>query len=298
MSSASRQTVLIIGATGRVDAAVLAALHALPEPDRPHIRALVRSPDAVTATINPIDIVKGDLRDVEGLKSAIKGINTIFLMTGDSRDQIELECSVIDAARAVGRPRVVKLSAITAGLPGRPSFGAFHGEIEDELLTSGLPFTILRPTMFFQSLELFAGRVKSSNRLIVPAGQGAVAMIDIADVAAVAAAVITQPGHEGKTYMLTGSTAPTMADVAIALSKAVGRTIAYTSPPLPIARLMMRFAEGMDWWLSGQVTDLFAAIRKGAEAEVSGDVQMLVGHPQTRLETYLSQRLDFWLGRH
>ena len=123
-------------------------------------------------------------------------------------------------------------------------------------------------------------------------------MIDIADVAAVAVAVITQPGHEGKTYMLTGSTAPTMADVAIALSKAVGRTIAYTSPPLPIARLMMRFAGGMDWWLSGQVTDLFAAIRKGAEAEVSGDVQMLVGHPQTRLETYLSQRLDFWLGRH
>ena len=160
MSSASRQTVLIIGATGRVGSAVLAALDALPEPDRPHIRALVRRPDAVTATINPIDIVQGDLRDAESLKCAIAGVNTIFLMTGDGRNQVELERGVIDAALGAGLPRIVKLSAITAGLPGRPSFGAFHGEIEDELRPSGLPFTILRPTMFFQSLELFAGPVK------------------------------------------------------------------------------------------------------------------------------------------
>ncbi len=297
MSAATRPTVLIIGATGRVGSVVLASLDALPEQDRPHIRALLRRPDAVTAAINPIDIVQGDLRDADSLKSAITGVNTIFLMTGDSRDQVALECGVITAAQAVGRPRIVKLSAITAGLPERPSFGAFHSEIEDDLRASGLPYTILRPTMFFQSLELFAGPVKSSNRLVAPAGQGAIAMIDIADVAAGAVAVITQPGHEGKTYTLTGSTAPTMGDVAVTVGKSLGRTIAYTSPPLPIARLMMRFAGGMDWWLSGQVTDLFAAIRKGAEAEISGDVPMLIGRPQTSLETYLSQRLDFWQDR-
>jgi NAD(P)H dehydrogenase (quinone) len=292
-----RPTVLIIGATGRVGAAVLAALDALPEADRPHLRALARRPDAVAPTTNPIAIVAGDLRDTSTLKSAISGVDTIFLMTGDSRDQVSLERGVIAEAVSAGRPRIVKLSAITAGLPARPSFGAFHGAIEDDLRASGLPFTILRPAMFFQSLELFADPVKSANRLIAPAGSGSVAMIDIADVAAVATSVITQPDHEGKIYTLTGAAAPTMADVAAALSKAMGRTISYISPPLLMARLMMRFAGGMDWWLSGQIVDLFSAIRKGAEAEISGDVPPLLGRPQISLETYFVSRLDFWLER-
>lgn len=297
MSAAARQIILIIGATGRVGAAVLAALSALPEQSRPHIRAIVRRPDAAAAIHDPIEIVHGDLRDAAMLKAAIAGVDAIFLVTGDSRDQVMLECGVIAAASSLGRPRIVKLSAVTAGLPTCPSFGAFHGAIEDELRVSGLSYTILRPTMFFQSLELFAGPVKSSNRLVAPAGSGAVAMIDIADVAAVAAAVLIQPGHAGKTYTLTGSAAPTMADVASALTKALGRNIAFSSPPLPIARLMMRFAGGMDWWLSGQVTELFAAIRKGAEAEISGDAPSLLGRTQISLEIYIDRRLDFWLER-
>jgi uncharacterized protein YbjT (DUF2867 family) len=290
-----RPTVLVIGATGRVGVAVLTALDALPAAHRPHIRALARRPDAVAATSNPISIVTGDLRDASALKSAITGVDTIFLMTGDSRDQVALECGVIAAAVAAGRPRIVKLSAITAGLPARPSFGALHGAIEDDLRASGLPFTILRPTMFFQSLELFAGPIKSANRLIAPAGLGAVAMIDIADVAAVATCVITQPNHDRKTYTLTGAAALTMVDVAGALSKNSGRAISYINPPLPIARLMMYFAGGMDWWLSGKITDLFGAIRQGAEAVVHHDVQALLGREPVSIETYISNRSDFWL---
>ncbi len=294
MNALVRQTVLIIGATGRVGGAVLGALNALPEQGRPHIRALVRRPEAFSATGFPIEIVKGDLRDADALKLAIAGVDTIFLMTGDSRDQLALERGVIAAASSNGHPRIVKLSAITAGLPDRPSFGAFHGAIEDNLRASGLPYTILRPTMFYQSLELFAGPVTSLNRLIAPAGSGAIAMIDIADVAAVAADVMIQSGHEGKTYLLTGPSAPMMKDVAALLSTATGRKIMFTNPPLYLARLMMRFAGGMDWWLSGQVTALFAAIRNGAEGEVYDDAARILKRPTTSLETYIDRRLEFW----
>jgi NAD(P)H dehydrogenase (quinone) len=297
VSSAVRPTVLIIGATGRVGAAVLAALDALPDDDRPHIRALARRPEAVALTAHPISIVKGDLLDETALHTALNGIDAVFLMTGDSRDQVDLECGVIAAARSSGQPHIVKLSAITAGLPSRPSFGAFHGAIEDRLTVSGLPFTILRPTMFFQSLELFADAVKSANRLIVPAGNGAVAMIDVADVAAVVAKALTETGHTGRTYTLTGPTALTFSEVAHQLSIATTRTIGYTSPPLPIARLMMRFAGGMDWWLSGQVTDLFAAIRKDAEAHVTDDIRQILGRSPTNLESYVRNFVDFWSER-
>jgi uncharacterized protein YbjT (DUF2867 family) len=297
VSDNCRPSVLVTGATGRVGGAVLAALEMLPDEVRPQIRVFARRPEAIPSTSLATTVVQGDLRDGKALSAACRGVDTIFLMTGDSRDQVELECGVIDVAKAQGRSRIVKLSAITAGLPDRPSFGALHGQIEDYLRESGLPFTILRPTMFFQSLELFAGPVKSANRLIAPAGQGTIAMVDIADVAAASVRVMIEPGHDGQTYTLTGATAPAMADVATALSKTMGHKIAYMSPPLFAARLMMRFAGGMDWWLSGYVSALFAAIQKGAEADISDDAARLIGRRQIDLEAYLANRADFWLDR-
>jgi uncharacterized protein YbjT (DUF2867 family) len=289
-----KPSVLIVGATGRVGTTALAALDSLPDSSRPQITVYVRRPEAVPATRHPLALVKGDIGNETTLISALAGMDAVLLITGDTRDQVMLERGVIAAARAVGGPRIVKLSAITAGLSPRASFGRFHGLVEDELHASGLPFTILRPTMFFQSLELFAGPVKKSGQLIVPSKQGAVSFVDVHDVGAVAAHVLSSDGHEGKTYTLTGRTAWTMGEVADALSHCIERPIRHTSPPLPLARLMMRLSGDMDWWLSGMVAELFVAIRGGAESMVTSDLATILGRSPTTLEDYLGIRRAFW----
>lgn len=286
--------VLIFGTTGRVGGATLAALDALPDDQCPKIRVFVRRPQAVPTTRHTIETSVGTLDDAGPLRRAFDGIDTAFLVTGDDRNQVAMERAVIIAAAASGRPRIVKLSAITAGLTPPASFGKFHGAVEDDLRGSGLPFTILRPTMFFQSLELFADPVKKAGRLIAPSETGAVSFVDLRDVAAIAAKTLVEPGHEGKTYTLTGAAALTMADVAVALSIALDRTVRHVSPPLMVGRVMMRLAGGMDWWLAGQVTDLFAAIRRDAESEVSDDVARLTGRAPISLKAYLADRADFW----
>jgi uncharacterized protein YbjT (DUF2867 family) len=289
--------ILIFGATGRVGGATLKALDALADSQRPSIRVFARRPEAVPRTTHRIEVVVGDLDDKATLLAALSGVDSLLLVTSDDRDQIAREKAVIAAAVAARRPRIVKLSAITAAVSPRVSFGKIHGEIEDELRATGLPCTILRPTMFFQSIELFADPVGKSSRLIAPAGRGRVAMIDIADVAEIAAKVLIEKGHDGRIYTLTGSSAPTFAEIASALSFETARDIRYVSPPLFVARTMMAFAGGMDWWLAGQVAELFAAIRNDAESAVCDDAATLLGRPPITLASYIESRRDFWLAR-
>jgi uncharacterized protein YbjT (DUF2867 family) len=285
---------LIIGATGRVGAATLAALDSLPDDTRPQVAVYVRRPEAVPATRHPLTVIKGDISDQTTLISALTGIDAALVITGDTRDQATLERTVIAAACAAGRPRIVKLSAITAGLVPRVSFGRVHGIVEDEIRASGLPFTILRPTMFFQSLELFAGPVKKMGQLIAPSQQGAVSFVDVRDVGAVAAHMLSSDGHEGRTYTLTGGAALTMGAVADALSRCIERPVRHMSPPPPLARLMMQLSGDMDWWLSGMVAELFAAIRNGRESIVTSDLARILGRPPTTLEDYLAHSEAFW----
>ena len=106
-----------------------------------------------------------------------------------------------------GRPHVIKLSAQSAGLTPPVSFGTMHREAETAVEQSGLPYTILRPTFFQQSLLLFAEDVAKKKRIIAPVGSGRVAMVDVSDVARTAAAVVCRDDHYNKTYVLTGPSA-------------------------------------------------------------------------------------------
>lgn len=294
MTSISPNKILVIGATGRVGAGVLKALDTFDGTTRPNVRVFVRRPEALPPTSLALDIVKGDLTNLLALEAAMADVETVFMVTSDGPDQVELETNVINTALKTGVKRIVKLSAITAGHPDRPSFGAFHGAIEDSLRASGLGYSILRPSMFFQSLELFADPVRSAKRLIVPSGKGAVAMVDMNDVAQIVAHVLCTDGHNGKTYNLTGNQAYTMAHVALEISSATGSVVSHVSPPLWFARLMMRFAGGMQWWLSGQVVALFKAIQFGAEADVFTDGSILLNRQPVDLKSYIQSRLDFW----
>lgn len=288
--------VLILGATGRVGGAALRALARLDIDRRPDIRVLARHPERLPMLDAAYDVHKGAIEDATSLDAALKGVDAVLLVTGDSPRQVDIECRVIDAATRAGRPHVVKVSAITAGMTPRASFGQTHGAIEDVLRRSGLSYTILRPTFFFQSLELFAEPVRRTKRLIAPAGDGPIAFIDVDDVGIIAARALVEPSPHNATYDLTGPAAWRLSEVAAALGDRLGHPVTYISPPLLLARAMM-LAGGMSLWLSGQVTALFGAIRRGAEARVTGDAEQLLGRRLRDLHSYLDATLGTWSGQ-
>jgi uncharacterized protein YbjT (DUF2867 family) len=104
-------------------------------------------------------------------------------------------------------PRVVRLSVHQASHEGPTRISRQHAEIEDELRASGLPYTFLRPQFFMQNTLATARTVASGGEIYQPFKDGKLGMIDARDIGEVAAKVLTEKGHEGKVYTLTGPAA-------------------------------------------------------------------------------------------
>ena len=287
-------TVVLTGATGRVGTRLLPLLC-----EQGHrVLAVTRRAEAKEdlAALGAEPVV-GDINAPASLDSAFSQADTVFLATADAPDQDRIETGLISAIAKAGSPHVVKLSAQSAGLSPPRSFGIYHRRAEQALEASGLPWTILRPTFFQQSLLLFAADIAAKGKLIAPAGTGKIAMVDLEDVARSAATVLGDTvrgdtGYAGRIYTLTGPSAHSLAEVTAALSDRLGRKIGYVSPPAFVARLVLPFATGMPRWQSNLVVDLFSALKAGAQEQVSGDVETLSGQPPSSLNAFLQRHID------
>ncbi|GAB5461954.1 NAD(P)H-binding protein [Hoeflea alexandrii] len=281
--------ILVFTATGQVGSALCGELLA-----RGHEVSGVTRSDAAAGRLiqRGITPVVGDIRNLDELGPRLAGFDAVFLASSDARDQDSTETALIKCLRDNGIPHVVKLSAQSAGLEPPVSFGIQHRNAERALVQSGLGFTILRPTFFQQSLLLMAGDVAKKKAITAPMGKGRAAMVDVRDIAAVAAYCLTEPGHTGRTYTLTGPQAHGFADVTETLTELLGLKIGYTSPPVPIARLVMPFLTGMPRWKTNLLVDLMVAIRHGAQQQVTTDVADVTGREPRTLHAFLKEHLE------
>jgi uncharacterized protein YbjT (DUF2867 family) len=132
--------------------------------------------------------------------------------------------------KRAGVRRIVRASALGAG-PDGITMARWHWEVERAVEDSGIPFTILQPNTFMQSYFSHAPSIAASNTFHLPQGSASVSLVDVRDIAAVAAACLTEDGHEGKRYIVTGAKALSNDEIADELSSLLGRTITYTDVP-------------------------------------------------------------------
>ena len=125
---------------------------------------------------------------------------------------------------------IVKLSQLAAD-PGSPvRFLRYHAAVEQAIRASGLAYTFLRPNLFMQGLLGFRASIVAEGRFFAAAGDAKISAVDVRDIAAVAAAALTE-GHEGRTYDITGPEALTHAEMAERLSAALGRRVEFVDVP-------------------------------------------------------------------
>ncbi|MFZ3213507.1 MAG: NAD(P)H-binding protein [Terriglobales bacterium] len=214
--------ILITGASGNVGREVVKQALAVGL----KIRATFQSPAVAAKAPAGLEGVIMDYARPETIRAALHGVEKIFLIGPPVRELPALEANFVKEARAAGGKHIVKLSA----LGGRGSiFPSGHRDSEENIEASALPYTFLRPDGFMQNLVNYhAGTIRSQNAFYGCQGNGAVSVIDIRDIAAVAVIVLAATGHEGKSYALTGGEALTNEQVAEKISRVAGRSATWT----------------------------------------------------------------------
>jgi uncharacterized protein YbjT (DUF2867 family) len=268
--------ILVVGGTGTVGRLVLESIAAADF----ETRALVRDLDKARALkLATVEFVQGDLADPAGLGPALEGIEKIVLISSFGQEMVRLQTNLIEvAARASGRPRIVKLSGAGAAPDGPTTMARWHGAVERAIEDSGLPWTFLRPGYFMQNLLMMSGGIRKSGAFALPAAGAAVAQIDARDIAAVIVRVVVEAGHEGKAYDLTGPDAITWLEVAEILSAVADRPIRY-DPVTPEEFKRRLESAGMPAWLVEALNEMFAQFRAGAGMRTTDHVRRITNQP-------------------
>jgi uncharacterized protein YbjT (DUF2867 family) len=198
----------------------------------------------------------------------------------DALNQVRVEANFIDAAKRAGLELLVKLSIIGADSKSPGAIAQWHGMAERRIEASGLPYVFLRPNFCMQNMLWFAPSIKAEDRFRMAAGAGRAALVDARDVANVGAAVLTEPGHVGRTYTLTGPRALDFAQVADLLSAELGRKIAFIDASISDFKQVV-----MEWGASDPYAEALLAVWRpvcaGRYEPVTDDVRMITGVPPT-----------------
>lgn len=284
--------ILITGATGRIGGATLRQLTNRGVP----VRALLRNPGKAAAVAGPgVETVIGDLAQPRSLEAALEGVTSALLVSPLDPHQVELQGNFIDAAKRAGRVHVVKISGLGTALDSPVRSGRWHAQTEKHLEDSGLPFTHLRPPFFMQNILRFAPTIRAGGEFVGALNQGKVAMIDVDDIAAVAATVLTASGHAGRAYTLTGPEALSYQGVAEKLSRSLGRPVTYKNIPLEAMRERL-LASGMPEWHVDVQVDFSTALGAGHASTVTDTVEAVTGKPPRTFEQFIREHVALFTG--
>jgi uncharacterized protein YbjT (DUF2867 family) len=266
--------ILITGATGTVGRELVSQLLA----DKTPFRVLVRDPAKVAHLQGKAQIVQGDLDKPESLAPAMAGVDHVFLLTVDQ--DTHSDANLVQAAKAAGVRHVVKLSTNFVGNTVKGGVGVWHLEKEEFLKASGLAWTMLRPAAFSSNSLGWIGSIKARGAVFSSAGTSKANPIDPYDIAAVAKVCLTQPGHEGKAYDLTGPESLTVREQVAILAGVLGREIQVIDVTVEEAMTNMARVRVMGPKLEQGMREMMSIIRDGGyDRPLSGEVFEVTGKP-------------------
>ncbi|MFJ6568557.1 NAD(P)H-binding protein [Streptomyces sp. NPDC091292] len=263
--------ILILGATGKTGRRVVRRLR---EAGR-SVRAASRSGET-----------RFDWNEQETWAAAVAGIATVYLIAPD--DPAPVDPFVRQAVRA-GAGRFVVLSGRGAGeYEGGPGagFGDSMVAAERAVRASGADWSIIRPNNFAQNFDEDIWRAPLlSGRLALPTAGVPEPFVDVEDVAEVAAALLTEDGHSGRIYDLTGPRTLPWADAIAIIARAAGREIAYEDISDAEYRSQL-LAQGVPEDAVAALAGMFALHRAGLTAEPADGVRRVLGREATDFEVY------------
>lgn len=282
-------TILVTGATGNVGSQVVKQLVAR----QVNVLAAVRSPNkAQSLETDHVSHVEFDIEKPETIEKALQGVDKVFLLTPLVPNMVEVSNNLVEAAKKSGVKHIVKSSGMGAESEPGITLTRWHRAAEKAIEESGIAFTFVRPNGFMQNYANFFGHsIKTQNTFYLPMGEGKVSHIDARDIASVATVALTENGHEGKAYEVTGSEAISNTEIAAIISQIVGRQIDYVDVSEDAASAEMK-QSGMPEILVEATMELYGIYKAGYASEVTATVEQVTGNKPILFEQFVRDYVD------
>lgn len=228
-------TILVTGATGNIGRLVVDHLLAAGETD---IRALTVNP--VKAALPPeVEVATGYVGRPETLPEVLDGVDRMYLAPVP-----EAVAEVMTLAKQAGVQHVVDLAGAK---------DSWWGAVEEAVEASEVAWTHLEPGEFMNNTWLWADQIRTTGQVRDAYPEAANAMVDLDDIAAVAAVALLEDGHVGKAYELTGPETLTRRQLVATISEVLGIDVPYLelSRDEAVAMLEPMMGEYASWYVDG-----------------------------------------------
>lgn len=283
------QPILVTGAPGNVGSEVVHQLLA-----EGHIVrvAAFDTERAYAAFGDSVQIVHFDFLKPETFAQTFDGMERMFLVRPPALSNVSRDIApAIWAAVNAGVQHVVFLSI--QGVENNRVVP--HYKIEQLLLRTGVDYTFLRAGFFMQNLSTtHRDEIRDRDEIDLPVGKAKTSFIDARDIAAVACRALTETGHAGRKYTITGAEALDYDEVAVKLSAALGRAICYTRPST-LTFLWRQLKSGQQLGYALVMTALYTITRFGNAEAVTDDVAMVLGRAPISFDQFASDYRQCWL---
>ncbi len=280
--------VVVVGAGGNIGGAVTTSLRARGIP----VRAAATNVARLQQQLPGVDVVHLDLLDPATFGPALEDSDGLFLVRPPAIAKVGPTLNALIDSAAEHGVRHVVFSSVTGADTNRI---VPHHRVESHLQASGLSWTILRPGFFAQNLaDAYRDDIVRLGAIVLPAGRGRAAFIDVRDIGDVAAAVFAEPeAHRGAGYVLTGPGALDFDEVAALLTHELGRLVEYR-PTTALRYLRHVHDQGRPWVQAIVQTVLHTGLRRGQAETVDPTVTRLLGRPATTLAQYVHENRRLW----
>ncbi len=277
-------TILVTGATGNVGRNVVDQL----VQRGATVRALVRDPASASLPAG-VDVVQGDLLDVDALRAAFSGVSTLFLLNAVVPDEFTQALLTLGVAREAGVRRVVYLSVIHSDVyVNVPHFAGKFG-VERMIEVMGFEATVLRPAYFMDNEHTIKDAITGYGIYPMPIGAKGLAMIDARDIGEIAAIELIRRERSAEPLPserinLVGPDTLTGVDAAAIWSGVLGRPIAY--PGDDVAAFEQNLRQFMPSWMAFDMRLMGERFVSDGMVPEAGDVERLIALLGRPLRTY------------
>jgi uncharacterized protein YbjT (DUF2867 family) len=243
--------------------------------------------------VDAVDAVEFDFTNEQTFKSALNGVDRVFLMRPPHLGKPQDLYPFIDAIKSNNIKLVSFLSLMGVEKNTIPP----HHKIEKYIEGSGIPYAHIRPGFFMQNVSgIHSEEIREMNKIFIPAGKSKTSFIDAADIGLSIAILLHEPEkYKNTAHTITGPEALDYYQVAEILSKITKRKISYAKPGYLRYRSYYVKKRGLDKGYVNVTVALYFMTRMGTAKEVTYGFYKLTGKQPRTFEDFARENIEAFM---